>query len=182
MGALIAADYASRGEQPLAGLVLLAPAFAVHPNILKKGPALTDFLWVDLAANEKLEPSTRNEGFIKARQQDKLAYRTVPPAYLLQIAFMQAAWPAAAAEIKVPVLVAVAGDDRIINNKAVKKVFEQLGTPKEQKQWKELKDAKHTLCWDNVTRDLVGEVTAWIRKNAERKDPEKEPRKKKCEK
>src|SRR5260370_26557946 len=135
MGALIAADYASRGEQPLAGLVLLAPAFAVHPNILKKGPALTDFLWVDLAANEKLEPSTRNEGFIKARQQDKLAYRTVPPAYLLQIAFMQPAWPPAAAQIKLPVVGAVAGDDRIINDQAVKKGFGQLREPNVHTEW-----------------------------------------------
>ena len=184
MGGLIAADYASRADRPLAGLVLLAPAFAIHPDVKK--PKFVG-LGVDIATNESLEPSTRDRGFIKARQRDKLAYRTVPVTYLLKIAAMQAGsvndlgrredWPAAAAEIKLPTFVAVASEDRIVSNEAVKKVFDQLGTPKEQKEWKLCKDAKHTLCWDNVTRDLIAEVTAWIQKNAETKDHEKEAQK-----
>src|SRR5262249_32099854 len=118
----------------------------------------------------------------EARQKDKLAYRTVPLfTYLGKILAMQVDWPAAAADIKVPTFVAVARDDCVVSNEAVKKVFDQLGTPKEQKQWKSCKDAKHTLCWDNVTRDLIAEVTAWIRKNAETRDQEKEAQKRKID-
>jgi alpha-beta hydrolase superfamily lysophospholipase len=177
MGGLIAADYASRGDRRLAGLVLFAPAFAVHPDIPKLD--IKQVLYelahgVDLTMSERLDPSTRDKGFIEARRKDKLAYRKVPAAtYLGKILAMQAAmqkdWPAAVADIKVPTFVAVASDDRIVSNEAVKKVFDHLGTPKEQKEWKSCKDAKHTLCWDNVTRDLIAEATAWIQKNAEQK-------------
>jgi alpha-beta hydrolase superfamily lysophospholipase len=176
MGGLIAADYASQGERPLAGLVLLAPAFKVHPEL--PPPKFKEFD-VDIAAKESLEPSTHDKGFIEARQKDKLAYRTAPLTYFGEILIMQLKWPAAAAEIKVPAFVAVASDDRIVSNEAVKKVFNQLGTPKEQKERKSCEGAKHTLCWDSVTEKLIAEVTAWIRKNAETKEHEKESQKKK---
>jgi alpha-beta hydrolase superfamily lysophospholipase len=185
MGGLIAADYASRADRPLAGLVLLAPAFAVHPSLPKLD--IKQVLYelangVDLTMSERLDPSTRDKGFIEARRKDKLAYSKVPAAtYLGKILVMQGDWPAAAGEIKVPTFVAVADVDRIVSNEAVEKVFDQLGTPKEQKEWKSYKDAKHTLCWDNVTQRLIAEVTAWIQKNAETKDHEKESHKRKSE-
>jgi len=113
MGGLIAVDYASWGERPLAGLVLLAPAFAVHPDVLKLKLDIKKVFdelahGVDLTMSERLDPSTRDKGFIEARRKDKLAYRKVPPTtYLGKILVMQGDLPATVAEIKVPTFVAV---------------------------------------------------------------------------
>jgi alpha-beta hydrolase superfamily lysophospholipase len=163
MGGLIAADYACRGEQPLAGLVLLAPAFGVHASqvtLAEFGAALGTGQ-VRLDTEEKLTPSTRESGFIKARRADKLALQKVPSSYLLRIAAMQREWPQAAAEIKIPLFVCVASQDRIVDSGATRKVFHGASTRQGEKTWKELEGAYHTLCWDPLAAEWVTEVGKW---------------------
>jgi alpha-beta hydrolase superfamily lysophospholipase len=164
MGGLIAADYAWRGEQPLAGLVLLAPAFRLHPlqapSVVEFGKAL-GMGEVSLDTDDKLKPSTRMPGFIKARQSDGLALRKVPSSYLLSIATLQQAWPQTAAQIKVPLFVCVASKDRIVDGGATRRVYEAASTPQRHKTWRELDGAYHTVCWDPMALEWVAEVGKW---------------------
>ena len=162
MGGLIAADYAWRGERRVAGLALLAPAFAVHPSQIKLADLGNLFSGrVPLDTDDKLRASTREEGFIHARKADKLALREVKTSYLTVIARLQREWPRAAAELKLPLFVGAAGKDRIVDPKAIKRVYDRVGTSKQGKTWRQWDEAYHTLCWDPLTPQVVEELANW---------------------
>lgn len=164
MGGLIASDYAAKGERRLAGLILLAPAFAVHPSQIKLGGLDELFKGRIALANEaKLRPSTREPGFIAARLKDKLALADVESSYITGLGARQLEWPFAAAQIKAPLFIGVAGKEEIINPKTAKLVFEGAGTPAGAKTWKQWDDARHTVCWDPLTPMIIEDVTKWIR-------------------
>jgi alpha-beta hydrolase superfamily lysophospholipase len=168
MGGLLAADYAWQGERRLAGLALLAPAFAVHPS-LKGGflreasNALVQGI-VTLVTPAKLKASSRDRDFRNARLADKVALPGVKVSYLLTIAALQKSWAGAAAEIKMPLFVGVAGKDQIVNNKTVRQFFDRAATPKAGKTWRQWDAAYHTLCWDPVTPKMVEALADWALK------------------
>jgi alpha-beta hydrolase superfamily lysophospholipase len=164
MGGLIAADYAVRGERRLAGLILLAPAFKVHDSQIQLS-GFDEFLKgkVSLTADKKLKPSTRDPGFIEARRKDKLALADVESGYLTALGLRQLEWPLAAAQLKLPLFIGVAGQEEIINPKVAKAVFDLAATPPEVKAWRQWDKARHTLCWDPLTPQIVEEVTKWVR-------------------
>jgi alpha-beta hydrolase superfamily lysophospholipase len=165
MGGLLAADYAWRGERPLAGLVLLAPAFEVHPsqiNLVDLGNALSGR--VPLGMDERLRPSTRDEGFLKARKADRLALYEVPSSYLVVLAGLKAQWPRAAADLKLPLFVGVGGKDRVVDARAIKASYALAGTPEEDRTWRQWDAAYHTLCWDPLTPDIVEDMAKWVLK------------------
>jgi alpha-beta hydrolase superfamily lysophospholipase len=170
MGGVIATDYAWRGEKRLAALALLVPAFGLngsqwaHPggdvaNLLTRGGIV-------LASERKMRPSTHSEGFLKARLTDKLALAEVKLSYLTTIADMQSDWSRAAAVIKVPLFVCVGGKDQVINNTLVRRFFDRAATPKENKVWRKLDGANHTICWDPATPELVSELVQWMLKHS----------------
>jgi alpha-beta hydrolase superfamily lysophospholipase len=165
MGGLLAADYAWRGERPLAGLALLAPAFAVHRGRVRLADLGAAFNagGISLDGDEKLLPSTREPGFIKARRADELTLHKVSPAYLATIAALQLDWPAAAAEVRVPLFVGVGGRDQIVDPLAVRRVYDRAATPKAEKTWRQWDEAYHTLCWDPLTPRVAEELARWAR-------------------
>jgi alpha-beta hydrolase superfamily lysophospholipase len=164
MGGLFAADYAWRGERPLAGLALLAPAFDIQlGQLLAPEPAdlLTPGL-VSLDADVRLNPSTREPGFIKARRKDPLALHKVSVlSYLGKIKSLQVELAFAGDEIKLPLLVCVGGKEKIVDPAAMKQFYKRVATPKEQKTFRQWDEAYHTLCWDPVTPQLVEELAKW---------------------
>jgi alpha-beta hydrolase superfamily lysophospholipase len=141
MGGVIAADYAWRGEQPLAGLALIVP-------------------------EGKLRPSTQSSGFLKARLADRLALQEVKLSYLTTIKEMQMERSRAAADIRVPLFVCVAEKDQVIDNTSVRRFFDHAGTPKDAKTWLKLEGAYHTVCWDPATPFFIDELTQWILERA----------------
>jgi alpha-beta hydrolase superfamily lysophospholipase len=163
MGALIAADYAWRGEQRLAGLGLLVPAFAVHPSQVRLDALFAAAAGkVPLATDARLQASTREPRFIRARQADKLALPEVKTSYLLALGTMQQEWPRAAPQLKLPLFVGVAGKDCVINTKIAREVYDRAGTAKADKTWRQWDDAYHTLCWDPLTPQVVEEFVSWV--------------------
>jgi lysophospholipase len=177
MGGLLAADYAWRGERPLAGLVLLAPAFAVHPSQIKFAQlgALLNTGSISLDTDDTLKPSTREAGFIKARRADRLALHNVPPSYLAAIAALQLEnWGQAGTEIKLPLFVGVGGKETIVDSSVTKRVYDRIATPKKDKTWRQWDEAYHTLCWDPLTPQLVEEVAKWaLRRSVEGTEKDK---------
>lgn len=164
MGGLLAAEYAARGERRLDGLILLVPAFAVHPSQIKLD-GLGKILWegaVELASEAKLGPSTREPDFIKARLKDDKALRQVKNSYLFTLSRLQGQWPKSAEKINVPLFVGVAGKDRIIDGSASKGVFDRAATANHRKTWRQWDEACHTLCWDPLTETIMDEVAKWV--------------------
>ena len=170
MGGVIATDYAWRGEQALAGLVLIVPAFELNRaqwqnpfgdvgSLVKKGVIV-------LGSESKMRPSTQSAGFLKARLADRLALQEVKLSYLTTIKEMQMERWKAAAEIKVPLFICVAENDQVIDNKTVRHFFDHAATPKEEKTWLKLDGAYHTVCWDPATPFFIDELTQWILKRA----------------
>jgi acylglycerol lipase len=170
MGGVIAADYAWRGEQRLAGLALIVPALGLNKAQWEKpGGDLASLLTngrIALGTEAKIGPSTQSAGFRKARLADKLALREVKLSYLTTIAEMQADWPRAADAIKVPLFVCVAENDRVIDNALARRFFDRAATPKEGKTWCKLDGAYHTVCWDPATPAFVDELVRWILKHS----------------
>jgi alpha-beta hydrolase superfamily lysophospholipase len=170
MGGLIAADYAWRGEQRLAGLALFVPAFGLNKELWQKGGVdLAGILrrgGVNLANESKIAPSTRSEGFLKARLTDSLSLREVTSGYLLTILALQREWPRVAEEIKMPLFVCVAGEDKIIDNDAARQVFEHAASPTAEKTWLKVDGAYHTLCWDPTTPQTIAELVKWVLKRS----------------
>jgi alpha-beta hydrolase superfamily lysophospholipase len=143
-------------------LALLAPAFVVHPSQIPKFPDPRELLnGVPLNTDDRLKASTREEGFIKARKEDRLALPKVKTSYLMAILGLQREWPRAAADLKLPLFIGVAGKDRVVEPKVVKKVYDLAGTPKKDKTWREWDEAYHTLCWDPLTPKVVEEMAKW---------------------
>lgn len=160
MGGLLAADYAWRGEGRLAGVVLLAPAFGLHPaqfKVSEFGNVLSGR--VPIATDAKLKPSTTDEGFIRARKADKLALAEVKLSYLTSLAALQNDWPRAAGELKMPLFVGVAGQDQVIDASAARRVYDSAGTT--HKTWQRWEKAYHTLSWDPATAQVIEDVVAW---------------------
>jgi alpha-beta hydrolase superfamily lysophospholipase len=166
MGGLVAADYARRGEKRLAGLVLLAPAFGVHPSRVQPAAGVAGFLKngrIALDTPENLAATTRDEQFVKAKRADPLALHAVRPLYLAWIARQQLEWPRAAGEIKCPLYIAIAGQDKVVDNKVSGMVYAGAGVPNGQKKrWKEWREAYHSLCWDPATPQVVADVVEWM--------------------
>jgi alpha-beta hydrolase superfamily lysophospholipase len=170
MGGVLAADYAWRGEQRLAGLALMVPAFGLNKsqwerpgtdlkNLLRKGG-------IALGTEAKIGPSTQSPGFLKARLADELALREVKLSYLTAIGVMQADWSRAAAAIKVPLFVCVGGKDQVIDNTLARRFFDRAATPKEDKTWRKVEGAYHTVCWDPSTPELVADLVQWMVQHA----------------
>ena len=168
MGGVIATDYAWRGEQPLAGLVLIVPAFELnrvqwqHPfadvsTLVKKGGIV-------LGSEAKMRPSTQSSGFLKARLADPLALQEVKLTYLTTIKEMQNEWPRAAGALEVPLFVCVAEKDQIIDNATVRRFFDRAATAKDDKVWLKLEGAYHTICWDPSTPYFIDTLTQWMLK------------------
>jgi alpha-beta hydrolase superfamily lysophospholipase len=166
MGGVIAADYAWRGEKRLAGLALMVPAFGLNPSQWHKPSGDIKNLLTNgriaLGTEAKMRPSTRSEGFLKARLADKLALSEVKLSYLTAIAEMQTEWPRAADGIKVPLFVCVGGKDQVIDNALARRFFDRAATPKENKTWRKVDGAYHTVCWDPATPELIAELVQWI--------------------
>jgi lysophospholipase len=162
MGGLIAADYAWRGERRLAGLALLAPAFAVHPSQINLADVGSAFLGgVALNTDDKLKASTRDKGFITARKKDRLALRTVNSSYLIVIVGLQRDWPRAAADLKLPLFIGCAGKDQVIDSKVAKEVYRRAGARKQDKTWRQWGEAYHTVCWDPLTAQVIDKLAEW---------------------
>jgi alpha-beta hydrolase superfamily lysophospholipase len=172
MGGLLAADYAWRGERRLAGLALLVPAFGVADGLLEKnlfslGEMLTSRR-VPLGTPDQIHSCTRNPAFARARLADPLALNEVSLSYVMNIARMQRDWPAAAAEVNFPLYVVVAGKDRVVDNKATRKVYDRTATPAPEKIWRSYQDASHTVCWDPDTPAIIGDLARWVLQKARR--------------
>lgn len=165
MGGLLAAECARTCQKRLAGLALLAPAFMVHPSRFKVQPGdvfqmVLNFR-IPIATLDHLEPSTRDPGFITARQADPCCINEVQPGYLLKLGMLGVNWPLAASELTLPLYIGLPEKDQIIESRVARWTFTRAATPPYWRTLQEWPGACHTLFWDPVAPDLVDTVARW---------------------
>ena len=161
MGGLLAAEFVSRRPHRPWAVVLLCPAFRVHPSrFIFRGLSTVPIGRIHTDSLAHLEPSTRMPGFVTAKRNDPDATHTVHFNYLLRLAAWGWRWPWAAARIPIPLQLHLPGRDRIIDNRVARQAFARWrGSPSELLEWD---DAYHTLFWDPSTGEVVDRIAGWL--------------------
>ena len=165
MGGLVAAEYARARQDRLVALVLMVPAFQVHPSrflarqdlglLLRKARSFLD-------SEENLSVSSRDEGFIRAKIADPLVTHSVHISYLLRLGWMGVRWFWIAASLRLPLLMLLAGKDQAISNTMAQRVYRSIGTPADHKQLRIWGNAYHTVCWDPDAPEIIDTAVSWI--------------------
>lgn len=121
MGGAIAALAVATGAIVPRGLVLSSPAFKTRVNVAEEAALrLTLRVFPDLPLDSHIRPGqlTRDESVQASIKADRLMHTTVSPRLVISIIDQGAAALAAASNVRVPTLVLLAGDDRIVHSEA----------------------------------------------------------------
>ena len=168
-GGIVALDYAlAESSHPLAGLVLVAPWMALKmkvPTAKVVMARLLDRLWPRLAlSNEiRIEDGTRNRDLVARFGTDPLIHHVATPRWFMEVRRTHAAIRAGASRLRVPVLMSLAGDDRIVSTEAALQLAALLGrsTDVDIKVYGEL---FHELYLEPGSERVVADITRWIAK------------------
>ncbi len=166
LGGKIAVDFFSYHKDCLDGLVLISPSLK---NKLKF--SLADKLAILFRSNSMLKIPikdtmfTANEKYLRYINSDSLRLRHIPAQHLLEIARMGKRLKKASGNIELPVLLMLAGIDKIIDTCAVKRWYEEL--PTTDKTLKFYKDYHHLLTFEENAAQVMEDVAIWIKKRAD---------------
>ena len=163
MGGLFAARYATGNLSPLRGLILSSPALAVPLSgaqkiLLKILTAVAPGLGIPNGV--KSEFLSHDPAVAKAYTSDALVHAKISArllhSMLASIAFAQAN----AGSLRLPTLMVVAGDDRLVDASGSKAFFEQITAGVGRLHW--YADLYHEL-WNEVDQQKVfGDLAAWL--------------------
>jgi acylglycerol lipase len=166
-GGRLAATVAARRPELVDGLALLYPGIAtrIGPTVWERALLrLAD--WVGVRHRRVPIPLNDSRLFTSDPawqhfiENDDLAVRDATTGFLIaDRALNSLAWYAAE-EIRCPTLLMLAGRDRIIDNGAMRRWFENLRMP--AKTLVEFPDAGHTLEFEPCFEEYVGRLLAWL--------------------
>ena len=166
LGGKIAVNFVSAYPGYAGGLILVSPSLK---NKVKF--SLKDILYVLFRPNKLLKVPikddmfTSNEAYLKYIKNDSLRLRYVPAQHILEIVKMDKAVNAALKNMRLPVLLMLAGKDKIINTGGVKRWFKKL--PSADKTIKVYGDFSHILTFEKNAGEVMEDIAGWI---SERKD------------
>lgn len=163
MGALIAFLLAARTGGLFAGLILLSPAFANRVSL-----PLSDLAKIALALfcdpgrsfGVPFDSSmcTRDAGYRKTMDADPAEYRSSPARLLADLLFHQAL-AGSVRSVGMPSLFLVAGDDRIVDCRATRRIFGRLDS--RDKKLVEFPGMFHALSIDTGREAVFEEIARW---------------------
>ncbi|MFA5085285.1 MAG: alpha/beta fold hydrolase [Candidatus Omnitrophota bacterium] len=162
LGGKIAVDFFSYHKNCLNGLILISPSLE---NKLKF--SLPDKLSILFRPNSMLkvpikdEMFTSNEKWLKYIKKDSLRLRYIPAQHLLEIAKMGRHIKKASGNIRLPVLLMLAGIDEIIDTGGVKRWYKKL--PSRDKTLKFYKDYHHILTFEKDASRVMEDIVVWIK-------------------
>lgn len=165
MGGLIAARLALDGATPLAGLVLLSPAFALHLGSLQRaalaGLART-LPGLPLAHRRARPQLTHDQVVADAYARDPLVNRWVTPRLAHFIATAGPAVVAQARQLQVRTLLLVAGDDRVVDAGGSRAFANAAPPGKVALRWYD--QAWHELLHETaeLARPVYADLDAWL--------------------
>jgi alpha-beta hydrolase superfamily lysophospholipase len=105
------------------------------------------------------------EPFVEFVRQDPLALRTVPARLLYEVRRARRRLPSASDALRAPLLVAMAGDDPISDNRRNRRLFDRVTT---QKEVREYSGARHILEWSKQREAFLNDLCAWFERREAR--------------
>jgi alpha-beta hydrolase superfamily lysophospholipase len=131
MGGLIALAFVLRSPEVIDGVIASSPGLGLTQRI----PAIKGVLgrimssvWPSLSLGNELDPSliSRDEDTVRAYQNDPLVHDRVTARWLTEFLSAMESTNRMASEIEIPILMQVAGDDRLVNPESSKAFFEKI--------------------------------------------------------
>ncbi len=107
---------------------------------------------------------TSTEKWLKFLREDPLTLHQATARFLIASAALDLYLRGAPSAIKIPVLLMLAGRDRIIDNRPTRDLVERFAGPKEIVQYP---DAHHTLEFEADPDRHVADLLAWLRRQTE---------------
>ena len=166
-GGLVAALFAIERERPLAGLVLSSPAlrFALRVPAYKRALAhLLSASWPTFALPTEIDARdlTRDEDVREALRDDPLVVRVGTARWYTECLRAQRKALAGASRIRVPTLLQVAGDDRVVDATVTRAFFEDLGAA--DRSWIGYPERLHEVYQDGAEGacDALADLGAWL--------------------
>ena len=164
-GGKVAVTFAERHKKLLAGLILVTPAIKTKVD-LPIGEK------VDIAFSNIFRPRklfdvplddcmfTRNPRYAEFIKKDDLKLKKVTARFFFETQMMNFRFNKIAPRIHIPVLVLLAGDDRVVDNKGIKKWFNKLGAM--DKTIKLYEDSYHCLQFEE-TKNITNHIADWVK-------------------
>ena len=167
MGGLVAIGFALEHQDLIEGLVVSSPALGVAapiPAVKKVAAALAARILPRLGIKNELDPQhvSRDPEIVRQYIEDPLVHNRVSTNFYIQ--FLKAVKTAflRAADIKIPILIQIAGADRIVNAQDVVAFFEALTVPdRELKVYDGLYHEIYNETEPDRTR-VISELSAWL--------------------
>jgi acylglycerol lipase len=163
MGALVVIAAAVLLE--LDGIIVSSPGFDGHPDSFTLLYRLKSVLCAllnsksQVALPYEMDMVTRDPGVRLWLAEASPGKPTVPAAMLFELLKLSTRVLADLKEVKAPVLMLTAGQDRIVNNKVSEKLFKRLAAP--SKKHVCLQEAWHDLMFDPLVDEVADEIAGW---------------------
>lgn len=165
-GGKLAVAFQDRYPGQVDGLILLCPGF--YPRV---GPSFGERLkmvWAKLVAPGRLFPvPLQDAGLFTATlpwqqyiREDPLSLRRATARFFAASVFLDRALRSAPPQVRVPVLLLLAGKDRVIDNHRTRRYVEQFATA--DKEIMEYPEAAHTLEFETDPNPFVEDVRGWL--------------------
>lgn len=157
LGGLVTLRHLQRANAAADAVALSSPALGLSVAVpkLKESLAKIAVKWLPTLTmyNEiNMADLSRNEDMIKSYRSDALRHEKISPGLFLSMVEGFPLALAAAAEVKVPVLMQLAGDDRLVSTAASRALFEHL--PNRKNQLLVYPESYHEI-YNDLDRDQV---------------------------
>jgi acylglycerol lipase len=156
------------------GVALLCPGF--YPRVSLSLREKTAVVWARLMRPTRLFPIplsdpqlfTSTEKWLKFLREDPLTLHQATARFLVASAAFDLYLRDVPSRIKIPVLLMLAGRDRIIDNRPTRDLVERFAGPKEIVEYPE---AHHTLEFEPDPERHVTDLLGWLRRQMESSKP-----------
>lgn len=168
MGGVIALVYAAEHGDKIEGMVVSSPGLAptAPPSVLRLALVrLMSAVFPSLSFDNNLDPQvlSHDPNTVNAYIEDPLVHRRISARWVTS--FLSAGKTALedAPRIKTPILMQVAGDDRIVSPEASRRFFKQLGSP--DKTLRVYKYLFHEIYNEKkqYRKQVVRDLESWIK-------------------
>ncbi len=131
MGGLIAIDFAQRFPELIDGVIASSPALGMAieiPGLKKVLGSLMSFIWPGLTMGNELDAArvSHDPEVVNAYETDPLVHDRVSARFFTEFLATMETVNERASTLKVPILLQVAGDDRLVNARSSAQFFENL--------------------------------------------------------
>jgi alpha-beta hydrolase superfamily lysophospholipase len=165
MGGLVTVRYNQLKKPNISAICLSSPALGLSVRVpkLKEALAHVAVKWVPTLTmyNEiKYEDLTRDEDMLKSHYSDTLRHDKISPGLFLSMVENFSLAQDAAAEIQVPVLLQLSGEDRLVSTDAAHDFFDKL--PSRDKQLHIYPDSLHEVFNDRDRSKAIADLKKFV--------------------